>query len=177
MRITTCGFPHSDSHGSMAICASPWIFAAYRVLLRLLMPRHSPCALLSLNFISFFFCMSIANRLFLLIAVYCFQYYFALFFGKTMIFISLITKFYFVILFFLLSYKTTFFILYRVRDLLSPILLSLSPRQFVCRYIRTIFFPYYTHISTYSFYLALLFRLGGLKWIRTTDLALIRRTL
>ena len=44
--------------------------------------------------------MSIANRLFLLIAVYCFQYYFALFFGKTMIFISLITKFSFVILFF-----------------------------------------------------------------------------
>ena len=48
--ITREGFPHSDICGSQAICASPQLFAAYRVLLRLLMPRHSPCALLSLNF-------------------------------------------------------------------------------------------------------------------------------
>ena len=32
------------------ICGSPWLFAAYRVLLRLLTPRHSPYALSSLNF-------------------------------------------------------------------------------------------------------------------------------
>jgi hypothetical protein len=44
------GFPHSDTHGSMAICASPWLFAAYRVLHRLLVPRHSPYALNSLTF-------------------------------------------------------------------------------------------------------------------------------
>ena len=44
-----CGFPHSDIHGSMHICCSPWLFAACHVLLRLLMPRHSPYALLSLN--------------------------------------------------------------------------------------------------------------------------------
>ena len=42
------GFPHSDIHGSTVICTSPWLFAAYHVLLRLLMPRHSPCALLRL---------------------------------------------------------------------------------------------------------------------------------
>ena len=34
----------------MAICAYPQLIAAYHVLLRLLMPRHSPCALLSLIF-------------------------------------------------------------------------------------------------------------------------------
>ena len=43
-------FPHSDTHGSLLICSSPWLFAACRVLLRLPMPRHSPCALFSLNF-------------------------------------------------------------------------------------------------------------------------------
>ena len=43
------GFPHSDICGSVAICASPQLFAAYHVLLRLLVPRHSPCALSSLT--------------------------------------------------------------------------------------------------------------------------------
>ena len=46
------GFPHSDTCGSTLICSSPQLFAAYRVLLRLPMPRHSPCALFSLNFMS-----------------------------------------------------------------------------------------------------------------------------
>ena len=44
------GFPHSDISGSMLICSSPKLFAAYHVLHRLLMPRHSPCALSSLIF-------------------------------------------------------------------------------------------------------------------------------
>ncbi len=39
------GFPHSDTCGSKAVCAYPQLFAAYRVLLRLCMPRHPPCAL------------------------------------------------------------------------------------------------------------------------------------
>ena len=43
------GFPHSDISGSMLICSSPKLFAAYHVLHRLLMPRHSPCALCSLT--------------------------------------------------------------------------------------------------------------------------------
>ena len=42
-------FPHSDICGSMLICSSPQLFAAYHVLLRLLMPRHSPCALIRLT--------------------------------------------------------------------------------------------------------------------------------
>ena len=45
-----CGFPHSDIPGSMDICSSPRLFAACHVLLRLLMPRHSPCALSSLTY-------------------------------------------------------------------------------------------------------------------------------
>ena len=46
------GFPHSEISGSMLICSSPKLIAAYHVLHRLLMPRHSPCALLCLTFVS-----------------------------------------------------------------------------------------------------------------------------
>ena len=42
-------FPHSDIHGSQVICTSPWLFAAYHVFRRLLVPRHPPCALLCLT--------------------------------------------------------------------------------------------------------------------------------
>ena len=44
------GFPHSDICGSRLMCSSPQLFAAYHVLLRLLMPRHPPYALISLIF-------------------------------------------------------------------------------------------------------------------------------
>ena len=52
IRLPRTGFPHSDIHGSGLVCSSPWLFAAYRVLLRRLVPRHSPYALYSLIFIS-----------------------------------------------------------------------------------------------------------------------------
>ena len=42
------GFPHSDICGSQDVCSSPQLFAAYHVLLRLLVPRHPPYALYSL---------------------------------------------------------------------------------------------------------------------------------
>ena len=45
------GFPHSEISGSQLICSSPKLIAAYHVLHRLLMPRHSPCALISLTFV------------------------------------------------------------------------------------------------------------------------------
>ena len=46
-RITAeaVGLPHSDIHGSMVICTSPRLLAAYHVLLRLWEPRHPPYAL------------------------------------------------------------------------------------------------------------------------------------
>ena len=43
--VSPAGFPHSDIHGSLVICTSPWLFAAYHVFLRLLVPRHPPNAL------------------------------------------------------------------------------------------------------------------------------------
>ena len=48
--FSSAGFPHSEIHGSTPICGSPWLIAACHVLLRLLMPRHSPYALSSLTF-------------------------------------------------------------------------------------------------------------------------------
>ena len=51
--VLPAGFPHSDIHGSRDICSSPWLFAACRVLRRLLVPRHPPCALLCLTFAFF----------------------------------------------------------------------------------------------------------------------------
>ena len=47
--VFSCGFPHSDICGSQCICHSPQLFAAYHVFLRLLVPRHPPCALISLT--------------------------------------------------------------------------------------------------------------------------------
>ena len=43
--VLPAGFPHSDIRGSLNICFSPRLFAAYHVFLRLLVPRHPPCAL------------------------------------------------------------------------------------------------------------------------------------
>ena len=43
------GFPHSDISGSLDICSSPKLFAAYHVFHRLLVPRHPPCALYSIT--------------------------------------------------------------------------------------------------------------------------------
>ena len=43
--VFSCGFPHSEISGSMDICSSPKLIAAYHVFHRLLVPRHPPCAL------------------------------------------------------------------------------------------------------------------------------------
>jgi len=43
------GFPHSEISGSMPACGSPKLIAACHVFLRLLLPRHPPCALSSLT--------------------------------------------------------------------------------------------------------------------------------
>ena len=43
-------FPHSDIRGSKLVCSSPWLFAAYHVLLRSSVPRHPSRALYSLTY-------------------------------------------------------------------------------------------------------------------------------
>ena len=55
-RSSSAGLPHSDICASTVMCTSTQLFAACHVLLRLLMPRHSPCALISffLRFLNLF---------------------------------------------------------------------------------------------------------------------------
>ena len=50
LEYCSSGFPHSEIPGSQLICSSPRLIAACHVLRRLLMPRHSPCALISFTF-------------------------------------------------------------------------------------------------------------------------------
>ena len=49
MSIAQAGSPIRKSTDIADICSSPWLIAACHVLHRLLMPRHSPCALSSLT--------------------------------------------------------------------------------------------------------------------------------
>ena len=49
VRVHRTGFPHSEIPGSKPACGSPRLIAACRVLHRLLLPRHPPCALSSLT--------------------------------------------------------------------------------------------------------------------------------
>ena len=49
MSIAQAGSPIRKSTDIADICSSPWLIAACHVLRRLLMPRHSPCALSSLT--------------------------------------------------------------------------------------------------------------------------------
>ena len=49
--VCSAAFPHSDIRGSLLICSSPRLFAAYHVFLRLLVPRHPSRALSGLTFV------------------------------------------------------------------------------------------------------------------------------
>ena len=49
IHLQCIGFPHSEMYGSLDICSSTYLIAAYHVLLRLSKPRHPPCALSNLS--------------------------------------------------------------------------------------------------------------------------------
>ena len=49
--VCSVGLLHSEIHGSKRTYRSPWLIAVNRVLHRLPMPRHSPCALFSFTFL------------------------------------------------------------------------------------------------------------------------------
>ena len=52
-KLVTClqhaGLPHSDITGSIPVCSSPVLNAAYHVLHRLQKPRHPPSALVTFS--------------------------------------------------------------------------------------------------------------------------------
>ena len=51
-RYLPVGFPHSDIPGSTLTYSSPRHFVVCHVLLRLLVPRHPPCALINLTLLT-----------------------------------------------------------------------------------------------------------------------------
>ena len=67
LEVFSSRFPHSEISGSMDICSSPKLFAAYHVFHRLPVPRHSPCALVRLTFKL----ISFEIRLFILLILSC----------------------------------------------------------------------------------------------------------
>ena len=141
-------FPNSDIRGSGLICSSPRLFAACHVLRRLLMPRHSPYALFSLNFslawvsqIISFYNEKAFSSLFLFFALTLSSL------GSIAVFLPRFLERPFYLTLFLKSQNYLFvFLLY-----------SVSNDLFVC------------HIFRYSYLLGNSFRCaGGLKWSRVT---------
>ena len=87
-------FPNSEISGSSLIYSSPKLIAVSHVLRRLPMPRHSPYALLRLNFsfcgISLYRALPIANNSFRLFSTVIFAFcakcsFLPTFFGKTLL--------------------------------------------------------------------------------------------
>ena len=174
-------FPHSDISGSKLICSSPKLFAACHVLRRLPMPRHSPYALLCLNYL---FKSDLWSHL-------------KLFSLAWIAMSSYISTFY--------SYFSFVYFVWRNFNTFVTCFTNYGKTWFVSHFM---FFPYLVcHVLLFGFqwaskphlnffrsllsgftttkHLYLVFvktgnssLLGyGLKWTRTTDLALIRRAL
>ena len=51
--LQPAGLPHSEIAGSIPVCSSPALIAAYHVLLRLQKPRHPPFALVTFSLYDF----------------------------------------------------------------------------------------------------------------------------
>ena len=170
---TLAGFPHSEICGSKRICHSPQLIAACHVLRRLLMPRHSPCALHSLTFsLVFFSRITWVKVCEIVVYPLC---TFRTVFGKTLISSSV--------------------------TLLRIVQFSRHNREFIVRCANFVFAFFCTAIDSAmlpSFWALVEMRrvelltpclqgrcspnwatppCGGLKWARTTDLTLIRRVL
>ena len=67
--VCSVGLLHSDIHGSKRTYRSPWLIAVNHVLLRLPMPRHSPCALCCFT-ICFMFMSSLELLIQILVVFY-----------------------------------------------------------------------------------------------------------
>ena len=155
------GFPHSEICGSKLICSSPQLIAACHVLLRLLMPRHSPCALVRLNFP-----LSLDSCSLLWIAWVSFKQNLVYSFAVILPLLSLSCSYH-------LSVKLCF-TLYFGKTYILLISLNICPLYLFVLYSNLLYSIFNEHIAFASIPS---WNLGGLKWTRTTDLALIRRAL
>ena len=142
--MTPAGFPHSDICGSSPVCRSPQLFAAYHVLLRRLVPRHSPYALSCLIF-SRIQSVEICIRSFSLASS----------FPKDFPELETVVS--------LVSYQKSLLCLASMQfSMYASLLLSRAMTEA----FHDARLPSFIKSAS-----------GGLKWTRTTDLALIRRAL
>ena len=93
--MNSIGLPHSDISGSMDVCSSPKLFAAYHVFHRLPVPRHSPCALSCLTFlqhklafVSVLKTIALVLGMIIYSEIKCWLLYYILFFNKFLDFID-----------------------------------------------------------------------------------------
>ena len=182
-RIAPAGFLHSEIHGSMPICGSPWLIAAYHVFRRLPVPRHSPCALFSLtmlyrthfvvcaqsfeNLRCYFGCIVVCYPIILLIWLYylTFSQFLSLFNFQGAFTTSGLLWVYKL---FSCSFSLGWVFPFRAFPLVGNSLESLSLSRLI--------WPSAIEAAP-GLFDSSEFSLGGHKWTRTTDLALIRRAL
>ena len=152
----------------MLICSSPWLFAAYHVFLRLLVPRHPPCALFSLTFPphSVVASGSWPFGLFFISVTWCFPHlnsYSGL--ASDVLY---------------LWFYSRFKILFNIRFSRYNRTCVASSLEIIP--LRVIISEWFTYSEVTAWLVILewftvLWTIRGLKWTRTTDLTLIRRAL
>ena len=103
------------------MCAYPKLIAAYHVLHRLLMPRHSPCALCSLTYLSFViknFYIIITKNIYSWLVVFIYINLYAIF-KELLIFIlsPLSDKYYYINIIHICQHFYSFFYLFLFKDL------------------------------------------------------------
>ena len=150
----SAGFPHSEILGSKLMCSSPRLIAACHVLHRLLMPRHSPCALISLTF---------SNRM-----IYFAWFSIRIMQASVWLHCSFVT-----LLNFLKSPQK--FVLCYLSVACSQFLACFTVQFSRCRF-SVLFQDQIETLLSNRFDLNLKFS-GGPKWTRTTDLTIISRAL
>ena len=122
LEVFSSRFPHSEISGSMDICSSPKLFAAYHVLHRLLVPRHPPYALISITNLPLPTGWALAHTCIALHALVLGQFLLSLF-SSDWIIVNvvnvtsdvLIDILYLIIYFFVCSFQGTHLALYRTK--------------------------------------------------------------
>ena len=205
--VLPAGFPHSDIHGSLDICSSPWLFAAYHVFHRLSVPRHPPCALSCLTFLTTNVASFVGSVLifrlenliliyeFICIATDCYLWWNTFMFLITWLFFRTISSIdvyshfdsmnqLWIIKKYLVSYLlyTVFKVQYLAFCL--SIMTRIPSGDGEIRTLDPLLarqvlsqLSYTPRCSIFYILQFILFLFHGLKWTRTTDLTLIRRAL
>ena len=146
----------------MLICSSPRLIAACHVLHRLLMPRHSPYALVRLNFLLYDLCHTLVLVLWIVwVSIWTFRS------GLYWLFYAVKKHFAFCTLFFEFHLSVKLFFPYNLERLNN---LLFCPLLFVFL-LKSFFYSVVKDQNTHPC------ALGRSGWTRTIDLALIRRAL